>query len=68
MRGEVKMTLPKERANSLLATRQFLFDLLNPKATPKVPKSIREKAYRLLKHYPSKLDLELAKQDLRWIG
>ena len=54
------MTLPFERTNSVNITRAFLVDLLNPKKTPKVPKVIRERAYRCLRHYPHSLDMEQA--------
>lgn len=54
------MTMPDERTRAVINTRKFLRDLLDPKATPKVPKQIREAAYRLLKHYPSALYLKLA--------
>ncbi|NBP13535.1 hypothetical protein EBU95_03935 [bacterium] len=50
------MTLPDERTNAVLKTRNFLLDLLNPKKTPKVPKNIRKEAAWLLKHYPSQFD------------
>ena len=54
------MTMPDERTRSVVNTRKFLRDLLDPKVTPKVPKQIREKAYKLLKHYPTALYLKLA--------
>ena len=47
------MTLPSERSFAVHNTQQFLYDLLFPKKTPKVPKAIRERARRLLRHYPS---------------
>lgn len=46
------MTLPDERRRAVVNTREFLRSLLDPKKTPKVPKSIRKQAYYLLKHYP----------------
>lgn len=46
------MTLPHEEAYAIARTRQFLLDLLNPKATPRVPRSVRKRAYVLSKHYP----------------
>lgn len=46
------MTLPYEEVNSLKAVRKFLHDLLDPSVTPRVPKSIRQRAHRLSKHYP----------------
>jgi hypothetical protein len=38
--------------------REFLYDLTDPKKTPKVPKVIREQAFRILKHYPNKYYLD----------
>lgn len=52
------MTLPFERARAVLYTEEFLKDLLNPQLTPKVPKPIRRMAGSLLRHYPSKYDLD----------
>ena len=46
------MTLPHEEAYAIARTRQFLLDLLNPKATPRVPKAVRKRAYLLSKHFP----------------
>jgi hypothetical protein len=51
------MTLPNERLRALDNTKRFLRALLDPKKTPKVPRAIREEAYRCLKHYPSHLFL-----------
>ncbi len=47
------MTLPIERTNAVLNTEAFLIDLLDPKKTPRVPKDIRNRAARCLRHYPS---------------
>jgi hypothetical protein len=52
------MTLPTERTNAVLKTEKFLLDLCNPKATPRVPKEVRERARSLLRHYPSDYDME----------
>lgn len=46
------MTLPNEELNSLNAARRFLYDLLDPKKTPRVPKYIRKEAHRITKHFP----------------
>lgn len=46
------MTLPQEEVNSLNATRAFMYDLLNPVATPRVPREVRERARRVVKHFP----------------
>lgn len=51
------MTLPDERIRAIKNTREFLRRLLDPKATPKVPKSIRTEAYWCLRHYPGDLYL-----------
>ena len=52
------MTLPDERYRAIQRTRHFLMSLLDPKETPRVPRSIRGQAYNLLRHYPSDWDLE----------
>jgi hypothetical protein len=46
------MTLPHEEYQSLVAVKNFLYDLLNSGHTPKVPSEIRERAARVLKHFP----------------
>lgn len=47
------MTLPYERYNAIKWTEDFLKSLLDPKQTPRVPRHIRQRAYSLLRHYPS---------------
>ena len=56
------MTLPIERTNAVLAAEQFLQDLMDPKATPRVPLAVRQRAWRCLKHFPSKYDMEMASE------
>jgi len=46
------MTLPQQEHNSLIATREFLVDLLDSKKIPGVPEKVRLSARALLKHYP----------------
>lgn len=58
------MTLPDERTRAVLYARQFLRDLLDPKATPRVPRAVRERARRLLKHFPSSFDLRQSAKEL----
>lgn len=53
------MTVPVERTNAVLWTQEFLVDLCNPKKTPRVPKDVRERARRLLRHYPSEFDMDV---------
>lgn len=52
------MTLPFERTNALLNTRYFLWALIDPKQTPKVPLNVRRWARSCIKHYPSEHDIE----------
>lgn len=47
------MTVPSEEIRTLQYTRQFLFRLLQPRLTPRIPQAIREEARQLLKHYPA---------------
>ena len=49
------MTMPAERTRNVLQAGAFLRELAASKA---VPKSIREEAYRLLRHYPTVSDIE----------
>lgn len=53
------MTLPDERYRALKAGKEFLYDLLNPKKTPRVPKEVRRQASHILRHYPDNFHLEL---------
>lgn len=48
-----RMTLPEEMFNSIRSARHFMLALMDPKATPKVPKAIRQRARDRLKHFPS---------------
>lgn len=57
------MTLPYERRNSIGYAREFLYALLDPKKTPKVPRSVRKWARMVLRHYPSDLDMEMVTKD-----
>ena len=50
------MSTFEEEKYAIHRTKDFLFDLLDPKITPKVPKYIRQRASRCLKHYPIVLD------------
>ncbi len=52
------MTIPQERSWAIRNARRFLRSLLDPKATPKVPKSVRKEAYYCLKHFPSDYDMD----------
>jgi hypothetical protein len=54
------MTLPDERYRAVMQTIQFLTDLCN---TPRVPKTIKEQARSLLRHYPSAWDMKRAAEN-----
>lgn len=56
------MTIPSERTRAVILTESFLITLTNPKLTPKIPKDIREQARALLRHYPSRFDLEMTNE------
>lgn len=53
------MTVPVERTNAVINTQKFLLELLDPKKTPRVPRSVRSKALHLLRHYPSEFDMNM---------
>lgn len=58
------MTIPYERTRALIETKSFLQELQDPKLTPRVPAAVREIARKLLLHYPSYADIELAHKAL----
>lgn len=47
------MTIPPERYTAIQKTREFLYSLLDPKKTPKVPREIRIRAGDCLRHFPA---------------
>ena len=55
------MSTTEEEIRSLESCRQFMYDLLDPKKTPKVPKYIRERARHVVKHYPLVISVFLDK-------
>ena len=52
------MTLPNERFNAIKSTRDFLYDLIDPKKTPRIPLVIRRRARNVLKHFPCDYDMK----------
>ena len=58
------MTIPYERTRALIETKSFLLKLVDTKRLPRVPKSVRQHAEYLLRHYPSYEDIELAHKAL----
>lgn len=61
------MTLPDERYRAVLAAERFLQDLLDPSKTPRVPKDVRNRARSVLRHYPSKFDMDRAATAAEWV-
>jgi hypothetical protein len=51
------MSTTEEEARAIESVRRFCFDLLDPKATPRVPRAVRQRARAVCKHLP--LDLAL---------
>jgi transposase-like protein len=58
------MTLPDERYRAMRCGYQFLMELCNPAATPKVPRAIRERARSILRHYPGQYHFEMIAEAL----
>jgi hypothetical protein len=54
------MTLPDERYRAVLAAERLLKDLCDPSVTPRVPKTIRQRASGVLRHYPGGWDMDRA--------
>jgi hypothetical protein len=52
------MTLPYERLRAVISTRAFLFSLLDPRETPRIPLKIRREAGACLRHYPSQWEMD----------
>jgi len=52
------MTVPFERTRALVLTKEFLEAMLDPKQTPRTPRSMRGKAKALLRHYPGLCEIE----------
>ncbi|KPU61651.1 hypothetical protein AN403_5701 [Pseudomonas fluorescens] len=53
----MQMTFPCERTRTVVQARDFLLELSRDTS---LPEPIRNEAYRLLRHYPSKNDVLLA--------
>jgi hypothetical protein len=51
------MTLPDERYRAVKQAEQLLKDLCDPSKTPRVPKTIRQRASGCLRHYPGTWDM-----------
>ena len=59
------MTLPYERTRSVNNAREFLYRLASPYVAggfKRIPRAVRQAALRLLRHYPSVVDLRYAEE------
>jgi hypothetical protein len=54
------MTLPDERYRAVITAERLLKDLCDPSVTPRVPKSVRQRASHCLRHYPGQYDMQRA--------
>lgn len=63
------MTTPDERTRAVMQTRGFLQELAWAAADSGVSEPVRKEANRLLRHYPSGSNMDLAHQALpQWFG
>ena len=53
------MTLPDERYRAIKWAESLCLDLLDPKKTPRVPKTIRQRARSVLRHFPEEYYLSM---------
>lgn len=58
------MTVAFERTRALVQTKEFLEAMLDPKATPRVPRWMRGRAKALLRHYPGLAEIEVVHKAL----
>ena len=58
MRWNTPQPIPDPEYHSLKETYKFLCDITDPKKTPHIPKSLRDKANKCLRNYPVKRTLE----------
>lgn len=54
------MTLPDERYRAVMWAERFLRQIANPKGYPRIPKHVRSEAQSILRHFPSKWDMDRA--------
>ena len=46
------MSTPEEQERAISQVRRFLYDLMDPQVTPRVPGYVRKRARQVSKHYP----------------
>jgi hypothetical protein len=62
--GKEEMTVNYERFNSAKSTREFLAWILESKCRDLKPRELKDRAYRLLKHFPEDWWLDDVKKKL----
>jgi len=63
------MTTPDERTRALVRARGLLLALSQPSETPRVPQRVRANARTILRHFPTRSDIEIAhKAAPDWYG
>lgn len=50
------MSIRIEQYRALKMTKEFLFEMLDPKNTPRVPADVRRRASLCIRHYPALLE------------
>jgi hypothetical protein len=56
------MTTIDEKFQAIHNARSFMYRLMDPKQTPKVPRKIREEARARLKHFPHEFEAKYMKE------
>lgn len=59
------MTTPPEMVQSIINASRFLYSLLDPQQTPRVPAAVRREARGRLKHYPAPINFPELGKELR---
>lgn len=63
------MTVPEERSRALVRARELLLALAHPSETPRIPHRVRAEASAILRHFPTRSDIEIAhKGSPDWFG
>ena len=57
------MSIKQEKQRAIIIARAFMRDLLDPKKTPRIPKTVRDRAYWALRHYPADFDILIREDD-----
>jgi len=53
------LTIPYERYRAVIWAEEFMLELIDPKKTPRLPKSVRDQARTILRHYPHRYEMDM---------